>query len=161
MGRRDGGEREERMARLSKRVMENLRYRYNMEEIGRETFVADQAVAEEQLRELLGWRKQEGQKVRIQEGGTEEGKKWIKGLPSRNKKGADRKEGTHKERTDEEKEREMQENNSWQGWQDWSEWEEEQKKTEAEQLKGEGKWSKKEEKACPTRGKKRERSAEI
>ena len=94
--------------------MGKLRYEYNLGEIERGESIEDQAVAEDQLKELAEWQKQVGQRIRIQERESEGGTKWIKGLPSRNKGGAE----------------EMQENNSWQGWQDRPEWKKEPKQTE-------------------------------
>ena len=125
--------------------MGKLRYEYNLGEIERGESIEDQAVAEDQLKELAEWQKQVGQRIRIQERESEGGTKWIKGLPSRNKGGADEKKEMNEGGTEKEKEKKTQENNSWQGWQDWSEWKKEPKKTEESSM---------------ARGKKRARSAE-
>ena len=74
------------MVRLSKRVMRKLRYEYNLGEIEREKFIEEQAVTEDQLKELVERQKQAGQRVRMQERESEGGTKWIKGLPSRSRR---------------------------------------------------------------------------
>ena len=48
---------------------------------------------------LLGRQKKEGQRVRIQEGETAEGEKWIKGIPPRSKRVEDTSEEENKEET--------------------------------------------------------------
>ena len=155
------------MVRFPKRVMRKLRYLYCMEatEVGK--FTIEQEITEQNLQELLEWQKGKGQRVRILEGKTKEGKKWIKGIPCRSKRvNAMSEEESEEEPTGKEekeiKDKGQQEEdgwNSWHGCQDWSKWKKPEEEGGKEQLKREGERKSMDETESSNRGKKRSRSS--
>ena len=86
MGRRDKNKAADSMVRLPKRVTQQLRYHYGLKETEIEKFTEEQGITEQRLQELLEWKKGNGQRVRIIEGETKEGEKWIEGIPSRSRR---------------------------------------------------------------------------
>ena len=138
--------------------MGKLRYYYQMEETEVEKSTSEQGITEQELQKLLEWQKGKGRIVRILEGKTKEGAKWIKGLPSNSRRvNAVSEEESEEESTKKEaKDKEQQEenvSNSRRGWHDWSEWKKLGGKGETEHLKREREEKNKEETEGSTRTK--------